>query len=175
MKILKIMLFIVLNATIIYSCGDNKASSSNSTGSEKAKKKTADQELGDKLIGTYFNDDDASFKDLSIEYYKDGKFEMKWNSTDYQDMAMGSSNETDYQLVTINFNAFGTWKIENGFMKKVFEKVTSDSGYDKEYYKSILKEMNKKNTADKIIEINEQKFVFDDAEGERKTWKRKVQ
>jgi hypothetical protein len=84
------------------------------------------------------------------------------------------TDEND-EMVEIKLEISGTWKIENGYIKSIAEKVKSDPETPAEAQKEIITGINKTNSADKIIELNDQKLITENADGERKTWKRRVQ
>lgn len=168
MKTVKYTFVIALCSMLIMSCGGKKDGSGNETasGSEKDAKKSPDQEMSNKLVGVFLVDSEYGERDVTIEYFKDGKFVQKGIYDSYD--SEGNSIESKYEVV-------GTWKIENGYLKSLAEKIKTDDGTDQSTLKERVKEINKKSTADKIIEINDQKFVYDNADGDRKTLKRKVQ
>lgn len=148
------------------------ASCSNDASSKDGSEKTPDQQMTEQLVGTYFKDDEQDeegtyIKDYTIEYFKDGKFQLKVSKEGY--------DEYSEEYLTEKYNFMGNWKIEKGYLKQVVLSLTTVPDYSKEYCNSIVEQINKENTADKIIEINEQRFVYDNAEGERNILKRRVQ
>jgi hypothetical protein len=152
---------------LLMSCGGKKDGSANenASGSAKTEKKTKDQEMSEKLVGAYLVESENE-RDVTIEYFKDGKFLQKGTADDF---------DSEGNMFEINYELLGSWKIENGYLKSIIEKAKTDDGTDQETLKERVKEMNKKSTADKVIEINDQKFVYDNADGDRKILKRKVQ
>ncbi len=173
MKTVKYTFVFALCSILLMSCGGKKDGSSNenASGSEKAAKKSPDQEMSEKLVGVFLEDDEekdgVAIKDRTTEFFKDGKFQAKFTREEF-DEDMG-------EFISMKYNFMGTWKIEKGYLKAVAESLTTDPETPKEDCKSFIDQINKKNTADKIIEITEQKFVYDNADGERKSMKRKVQ
>ena len=165
---LKISVVLLILSTTIISCGGKKTDGATTT--ETTKKKTPDQEKSEKIVGVYFTDDKeenfTTTKDATFEYFKDGIFTGKATVETYDDM-MG--------LVEMKIEVSGTWKIENGFLKMITERVKTDPEMSKEEKKERIAEMNKTNSAEKIIELNDQKLITDDADGERTTFKRRVQ
>lgn len=161
---------------LVTSCGGQKDSSGNATDSAKAIKKSPDQIMGEKLLGEYFVDD---YRQMTMEYFKDGKYSRKYSESEYMPYFEGSGNEySDAEapnIVEVNWEETGTWKIENGFLKLIVEKIKSDSYHSKEELKDKVKELNKKNVAYKVKEITEQKLVITDPDDEEFIYKRKVQ
>ncbi len=168
MKILKISAVLLLVSATVVSCGGDKVATTAATKNEV--KKSPDQEMSEKIVGVFFTDDeekeDGLMKDLTTEYFKDGKLVMK--------ATIESTDEND-EMVEIKLEISGTWKIENGYIKSIAEKVKSDPETPAEAQKEIITGINKTNSADKIIELNDQKLITENADGERKTWKRRVQ
>lgn len=169
MKMLKISFVLLVLSTTIISCGGKKTDGATTT--ETTKKKTPDQEKSEKIVGVYFTDDKeedgATMKDATCEYFKDGIFTGKATVETFNDMMM--------EFVEIKMEVSGTWKIENGFLKMITEKVKTDPEISKEEKKEMIADLNKTNSAEKIIELNDQKLITEDADGERTTWKRRVQ
>lgn len=168
MKMLKISVVLLVLSTTIISCGGKKTDGATTT--ETTKKKTPDQEKSEKIVGVYFTDDKeenfTTTKDATFEYFKDGIFTGKATVETYDDM-MG--------LVEMKIEVSGTWKIENGFLKMITERVKTDPEMSKEERKDMIADMNKTNSPEKIIELNDQKLITEDADGERTTYKRRVQ
>jgi hypothetical protein len=175
MKTIYFSLIIIASLFLNASCGGKDSSSDNASNGVKAVKKSPDQIIGDKLAGEYFLDD---YTQLTIEYFKDGKYSKKYVESEYMPYAEGSGNEYSESdvpnIVEVNWEETGIWKIENGFLKLIVEKVKSDY-HSKEELKEKVKELNNKNVAYKIKEITEQKLVITDPDDEELTYKRKVQ
>jgi hypothetical protein len=85
------------------------------------------------------------------------------------------TTDENEEITEITMEISGTWKIENGYIKSIAEKVKSDPEMPEEAQKEMIANINKTNSADKIIELNDQKLITENADGERKTWKRRVQ
>lgn len=173
MRSFTITFIAVLSLFMFISCEGKTDGSATGNVSDNGKneKKSKDQEMEDKLVGSYFMDDETkdniTVSDYSIEFFKDRKIQCKFTRTEY---------DPDLEIYdTREFDIMGTWKIENGFLKSVVESATTDPESTKDEIKEFISRLNKNNTADKIIEINDQKYVYDDADGERKTLKRKVE
>jgi hypothetical protein len=176
MKVIAKIVYSFCISVLLLSCGgEKKGSSANASGTEKAAK-SPDQKMGDKLIGEFFNDD---YSNLSIEYFKDGRYIKKYTETEFIDYgASASMNEYSDEApspVEVNWEETGTWKIENGFLKSIVEKIKSDSYHSKEELQEKVKEQNKKSVAYKIKEITEQKLLLTDPDDEEIVYKRKVQ
>ena len=163
--ILAFLLFVVI------SCGEKNIVSNNSIASvsEKSEKKSLDQEMSEKLIGVYFQDEDedAQISDISYEFFKDGKI----IST-----ATKLSDDLDSTNVDIKMQLIGTWKIENGYLKMSFDKMTAEPDViAEEVRKEMVRKTNKNLTALKILELTEQKIVTEDADGKEETMKKRVE
>jgi hypothetical protein len=169
MKILKISAVLLLVSATVVSCGGDKSASTTSA-SKNEVKKSPDQEMSEKIVGLFFTDDvekeGGSMKDVNTEYFKDGKLVMK---------ATIETTDENEEITEITMEISGTWKIENGYIKAIAEKVKTDPEIPEEAQKEMIADINKTNSADKIIELNDQKLIIENADGERKTWKRRVQ
>jgi hypothetical protein len=167
MKIVKFSAVLLLASATVVSCGGEKSAPA---ATKNEVKKSPDQENSEKLVGVFFADDeqkeDGSMKDVTSEYFKDGKLVMK---------ATVETMDENEELMEIKMEISGTWKIENGYIKSIAEKVKSDPEMPEEAQKEMIANINKTNSADKIIELNDQKLITENADGERKTWKRRVQ
>jgi hypothetical protein len=70
----------------------------------------------------------------------------------------------------------GTWKIENGYLKMSFDKMTAEPDViAEEVRKEMVRKSNKNLTALKILELTEQKIVTEDADGKEETMKKRVE
>ena len=172
MKMIKYTVMLALGSLLIISCGGKKDGTATTNASENSKveKKSPDQEMSEKLVGVYFKDDETQddgsvMKDMTMEYFKDGKFLGK---------AIIEGEDDLGEVFSLKFDVSGSWKIENGFIKHISESIKCDD-MPEEIKKEMLKDMNKKNSADKIIELDDQKLITEDADGERETMKKRVQ
>lgn len=170
MRLIKLTSF--LSIGILFNACDSKnnvAGTENASSAAKTEIKTPDQEMSEKLIGVYFQDEDedAQVSDISYEFFKDGKIISR---------ATKLSDALDSTNVDIKMQLIGIWKIENGFLKMIYEKMKAEPDIiGEEARKEMVRKANNNSTALKIIELTEQKIVTEDADGKVETLKKRVQ
>jgi len=132
--------------------------------------KSEDQKISDILIGKCYEDDreDESGKitDISLEYFKDGKYKSK--------ATLEVVNENSYDNMVMDIEITGTWKVKDKFIYYTydFDKMKITPSEYMFFKDEMIKGIKDKNSPDKVIEYDAAKIVYEDSDGERHTLKK---
>jgi hypothetical protein len=133
--------------------------------------KTEDQKISDALVGKIYIDDyedkdGTKTKDISGEFYRDGKF--------WQEATVELVDEESFESTDITMKIQGEWNVKDKFIYYTYD--YSSLKLTPQIYmlmkEELVETLKKKNTPDKVIDYDPSKVIIENSNGERHAMKK---
>ncbi|MFZ4523778.1 MAG: hypothetical protein ACOYNC_18895 [Bacteroidales bacterium] len=121
-----------------------------------------DEKLSNQIQGTYFSEKsltDGSVQSTQATYYKRGTFAFL--------MSLSKLDPETGEPLEVKVTVSGKWNVKEGFLHYNISNVSVEPAFLQQVFEN---EIRTKNTPDKIVEVDAQKLVVQNSQGEVLTY-----